>query len=351
MFQAYKAYLVLLGFCFLGFGYSAQSAINPASVTTSLWAGKPSTVKEPSGVSKTEKYKVKVTPDVKYGEGLKHSSWNSDDGKPMDLLLDVYQPEEAIGPRPVMVFIHGGSFIEGSRKAESAVNLSRYFAARGFVCFAISYRLRDDYGTMPQKYYDYVSGLGLHDLRQDQGLTMYAAGRDAKAAVRWVRANAKTYNLDVNRITAAGGSAGALAAVALGMGNPEDFTDELTQKEDPTLATTNLDQDASVHTVINYWGSINMIGALSAAYGYADRFDPTDRPLAIIHGTADPMITYKHALELKGAYSATGAHYELYPLEDEGHSPWSAQYNGKSMHELAFDFIVRMQEIPVSRGD
>ena len=339
MFWANKALIV--GFCLLGFGPLFASDLG---VGVFGFGGIPEAPNMVSGVSQTEQYEVKVTANVKYGEGLTHNSWNAEDAKPMDLLLDVYQPAGANGPLPAIIYLHGGGFIKGSRKDESAVNLAQYFAARGFVCFAVSYRLRNDYGSVPQKYFDYVEGLNLPDLRRDQGLTMYAAARDAKAAIRWVRANADTYQVDTDRITAAGGSAGAIIAVALGIAGPEDFRDELTKEQDPTLATTNLDQDASVHTVIDYWGSINAIGALGAAYG-KNSFDPGDSPLAIIHGTADAMIPYKSALELKAAYSATGAHYELSPLEDQGHAPWFAEYEGKDLHELAFDFIVRMQKI------
>ena len=62
----------------------------------------------------------------------------------MDLLLDIYEPVGAKGPRPVVVFIHGGGFLGGSKSAGSAIGLMNYFASRGFVGFSIDYRLAGD---------------------------------------------------------------------------------------------------------------------------------------------------------------------------------------------------------------
>ena len=327
---------------------TAVTALRGSHDNRFLWANLAIAQQNAPSVSQTGRYEVLVTSGVKYGEGLTHSDWNSDNSTAMDLLLDIYQPMETQGPHPVIVFIHGGGFIGGSRSAGAAMNLAQYFAARGFVVFSISYRLTGDKGTVPDEYYDYGAGLDLTNSQFDQGMAMYTAGRDAKAAVRWIRANAKTYNLDVSRITAAGGSAGAVTAVSLGVANPEDFRDELSLEDDPTLATTNLEQDDSVHTVVNFWGSAAMMSVLSRAYGYNDRFDATDSPLATIHGTEDPIVLYESALELQTIYNATGAYHELYTLEGAGHSAWSAVYEDKSLYELAFDFIVRMQQITVT---
>ena len=50
-----------------------------------------------------------------------------------------------------------------------------------------------------------------------QGIAMYAAQRDAKAAVRWIAANSTTYNINLDFITVGGASAGAVTAIALGI--------------------------------------------------------------------------------------------------------------------------------------
>lgn len=52
-----------------------------------------------------------------------------------------------------------------------------------------------------------------------------------------------------------GGSAGATNSVAAGVTFDGDYRDELTVAEDPTLATTNLDQNDSVQCVVAHWSS------------------------------------------------------------------------------------------------
>src|SRR5947199_6596235 len=46
---------------------------------------------------------VKVERDVKYGPADRH-------------LLDVFTPDPAAAPRPVLIYIHGGGFIAGSKR-------------------------------------------------------------------------------------------------------------------------------------------------------------------------------------------------------------------------------------------
>ena len=98
------------------------------------------------------------------------------------LQLDLYRPKsKADDPLPGLVCIHGGGWHKGNR--ESHGNLAKALAARGFVATTISYRLS---GEKP----------------------FPAAIKDCKAAVRWLRANAKQYGVDPKKIGATGLSAG-----------------------------------------------------------------------------------------------------------------------------------------------
>ena len=57
----------------------------------------------------------------------------------------------------------------------------------GFVCASLNYRLRGDKGTVPQAYLDAISNAD--DITNEEAfqvLSMYPAGRDCKAAVRWL---------------------------------------------------------------------------------------------------------------------------------------------------------------------
>jgi len=286
--------------------------------------------------------KSKVTEDVVYAQGLTHSDWRAGDGKPMDLVLDVYEPLEPSPTKmPVIVLIHGGGFTGGTHKKPEFIEMADFFVENGFVVFSIDYRVVGDYGTLPSDYPD----LMLDDAtgkEANQWYALYPACRDAKAAIRWIRAQAEVYNLDTDRITAIGGSAGSILSVALGVSNEEDCVTEVTEQEDPTLAGTHLDQSSSVDTVIDHWGG-PMIVKMLEIINPGDRFDASDAPVSIVHGTEDPTVLFDEALELKAEYERTGVDFAWYPLEGEGHGPWDATINGKSLSELALEFIIEQQ--------
>src|SRR5262249_44856876 len=112
--------------------------------------------------------------------------------------LDLAMKKEPHGkPRPAIVVIHGGGWVEGdrssfaSRKHGAPGNIED-FAALGSGAVPINYRLS---GEAP----------------------FPAALEDCKCAVRWLRAHARDYNVDPNRIGAWGNSAGGHLALLLGM--------------------------------------------------------------------------------------------------------------------------------------
>ncbi len=103
--------------------------------------------------------------------------------------LDLYLPKSGTGPFPASVYIHGGGWSAGNRTAFQ--RQAAYMATKGYVGACVEYRLSGE-ATYPAALYD------------------------SKAAVRWLRANAAKYNIDPNRIAAAGGSAGGHLVALLG---------------------------------------------------------------------------------------------------------------------------------------
>jgi para-nitrobenzyl esterase len=110
------------------------------------------------------------------------------------LALNIWAPEDASG-RPVMVFIHGGGFVVGSKDAP--VNDGTAFARSGVVCVAINYRMGID-GFLPIP--GVPTNLGL---------------RDMIAALKWVQANVARFGGDPANVTVFGESAGAMAIADL----------------------------------------------------------------------------------------------------------------------------------------
>ena len=106
------------------------------------------------------------------------------------LTLNIWAPADA-HDAPVMVFIHGGAFILGSKDAP--IHDGTAFAQSGVMCVAINYRLGIE-GFLP-----------LPDIPTNLGL------RDMIAALGWVKANIAAFGGDPANVTVFGESAGAMA--------------------------------------------------------------------------------------------------------------------------------------------
>jgi len=139
--------------------------------------------------------------------------------------LDVYLPDEGDGPFPVIVSIHGGAFM-GCDKADMQVMPMLEGLKRGYAVVAINYRLSSE-AKFP------------------------ALVQDAKAAIRWIRANAPRYGFDPNRIAAWGGSAGGYQATMLGVST------HVPELQDPSLG--NADQSCGVQAVVTWFGPTDFL--------------------------------------------------------------------------------------------
>lgn len=296
-------------------------------------------------------YAFTVDTAIVYAQGLSHQSLNSTASETMPLLLDAYVPVGAGENRPAIVVIHGGGFTGGSRGGWRPVAMAEYFASRGWVAFSIDYRVSSDFGTLPQQWVDSVTGAELSAYEVSKALAIYPAHRDAKAALRWVTAHAEDYDINLDHLTVGGGSAGGVASIGVSVTELNDYTNELSVSEDPTLSTTNLGQEYEVQTILDFWGSGSAVDLLGAVYG-VDRFDPEDPPLFIAHGTEDSTVVYSNALLLEETWTTLDLPHVLYTLEGAGHGPWDVEVpdadgNLKSLYALAFDFIVEQQMLQV----
>ena len=312
-------------------------------------------------------YSVLLDEDIAYADGLSHDQ-SSTIPFPISMYLDVYHPDNNSDNRPVFMFIHGGGFKGGIKHKPEIVEMANYYASRGWVFISIDYRTTEELGNIQGKtreeviaYYKGVAPpewiehamLGAETVKQFQQATaMYLAQRDAKAALRWIVANANTYNINRDFITVGGASAGAISTVALGISNPEDFRDEITVSDDPTLSTTNLNETYDVRSMVYFWGSNIKLDVFEAIYNL-DRYDPSDPELFLGHGTAtDPVTPYEEALELQGIYNDLGIHNKLVTLlqpngDPAGHGAWDAIVDGKGLSELTFDFLAERQKLNV----
>ena len=306
-----------------------------------------------------------------YAEGLAHTN-TSASAFPIPLKLDIYYPDNNLGNRPVYMFIHGGGFRGGTKTKPEIVSMANYYASRGWVFISIDYRTTEELGVIQgmtqAEVLTYYKGLAPHEWvnhalqaaenadQVQQATAMYLAQRDAKAALRWIVANASTYNVSKDFITVGGASAGAITTVALGISNQEDFRDEISPSDDPTLSTTNLSESYEVKSMVYFWGSNIKLDVFEAVYDLIQygSYDSSDPELFMGHGTATDLVTpYEEALELQSIYNSLGIYNTLVTLlqpngEPAGHGAWNAVVNGKGLSELTFDFLVERQQLTVN---
>ncbi len=213
---------------------------------------------------------VNVTKDLRYGEAVNLST-----GQNEILFLDLYQPAgDTARLRPAVIWIHGGGFKNSKDKGDGFfVTLSRRFAQRGYVTTSIDYRI---YGSITPD-----------AVRQ--------AYEDAKAAARWLRANAKTYRIDTTRIAVGGKSAGATTSLHATYSEPEGNS-----------------------------GSPSHSSAVSACIEMAGWFDVAqmelgEPPVLIIHGANDSNVPFISATFIKNQAQQAGIPYEYRPVQGAGH--------------------------------
>lgn len=115
------------------------------------------------------------------------------------LNLNVWTPDPAASGLPVLVWIHGGSFANGSGSLPEYDGTA--FARDGIVCVTINYRLA-------------AEGFLHLDHGPDNG-TANLGLRDQVAALQWVQENIAAFGGDPGRVTVAGESAGAMSIATL----------------------------------------------------------------------------------------------------------------------------------------
>jgi para-nitrobenzyl esterase len=125
-------------------------------------------------------------------EALIGKGWSPGDDY---LTLNIWQPDSDANGLPVMVFIHGGGFVIGSKDAP--VSDGRAFARDGVICVAINYRMGVD-GFLP-----------IPGIPTNLGL------RDQICALQWVRDNISAFGGDPANVTVFGESAGAMSVANL----------------------------------------------------------------------------------------------------------------------------------------
>jgi acetyl esterase/lipase len=256
--------------------------------------------------------------------------------------LDLYLPEGE-GPFPVIINIHGGGFKLGDKSMVDQA-LGQALLEAGYAIASIDYRLSGE-ATFP------------------------AAVLDAKAAVRFLRANTGTYRLDPDRMAAFGQSAGGNIASMLGASG------DVAEFDDPALGNAGV--SSRVQAVINWFGpnDFSQMDAQAKAQGCsasdqthnaADSFEslylgvavpdapelvqqanpmsylsPDDPPFLIQKGEQDCTVPVENTKMLADALEAAGLDVQYDLLEGVGHGDgwFTAVFQSEENIEKVLTFL------------
>lgn len=240
--------------------------------------------------------------------------------------LDLHLPAKTRGQRlPVIVFIHGGGWRTGRKSSGPTLPL----LARGFAIASIGYRLSVD-APFPAQ---------IHD---------------AKAAIRWLRAQADQYGLDPERIAVLGQSAGAHLASLLGTsGDVAQLEGDLGNAEESSRVQAVIDAYGPTDFFLGDIGGridrpdgavARLLGgppsekqALARMASPVHWISPDDAPTLILHGTLDRTVPPEQSRTFAERLEAAGVVVER--LEFPGAAHGGAEFKSPETLEKIAAFL------------
>ncbi len=243
--------------------------------------------------------------------------------------LDLYVPEKASTPMPLIIWIHGGGWAAGSK--DGCPPLRGGFIERGYAVASVGYRL-SGHAVFP------------------------AQIEDCKAAIRWLRAHAKEHNIDPQKFGVWGSSAGGhLVAFTGTSGDVKPFD-----------VGANLEQSSRVQAVCDYYGPTDF-NVFTTTPGYeshaaenspesrllggkvadnrdkAARVNPItyvsgdDPPFLIVHGDKDPTVPINQSQLLFDALKKSGLSAHFHTIHGAGHG--GPGFSGKNVDDMVAAFF------------
>jgi acetyl esterase/lipase len=238
------------------------------------------------------------------------------------LQLDLHVPEGE-GPFPVVLWIHGGGWQEGSRvwmpDTVEPFGFHERLLARGYAVADVDYRLS---GEAP-----YPAQL-----------------LDVQSAIRWLRHHSSSLRLDARRFATLGESAGghlaAMAGLAGGMVTAAGHVGAAGGHD--AAAGLADDGDTSIQAVVNWYGATDLLdvrddegrfispamllgGPIAGRRDFAawasplHHVHPAAPPFLNMHGTADDVVPFEQSVRLAEALRAQGVRCDLHPVAGAGH--------------------------------
>jgi acetyl esterase/lipase len=238
------------------------------------------------------------------------------------LKLDLYLPRNITDPVPVVLVIHGGGWVEGTKEG-SNVWFTPYLQMNWAVV-NIDYRL----GRVSRA---------------------PAAVEDSRCALHWLFSNATKYKFDPHRVVVTGDSAGGHLALTTGMLQTSAGFDNTCRVDSDPFWTeeAGTSKDPQVAAIVNWYGITDVLEMLHApnARGYAIEWighqsnadelarsvSPVNMvrkglpPIISIHGNTDKLVPYEQAVRLHKALDQAGVTNQLFTVKDAGHGDFTPE--------------------------
>ena len=274
---------------------------------------------------------VELATDIAYRDG--NDKWR----------LDLAIPKErGETPRPAVVFVHGGGWRSGDKGGGQWRSLPLRFAAQGYVCISLNYRLTDE-APFP------------------------ACVEDVKCAVRWLRANAEKYNVDPKRIGAYGNSAGAHLVSMLGLVGPDIGLEGDGPYQDQASLVQSVCCSATPTDFTNWGGARDnsflkrglLAGSDETFAERAKKASPITHvradapPFLVVHGTNDRTVPIAHGDRFVEALKEAGAKDVTYlRYEGDGHGVFG-QHSDETYPamEKFFARTLKATDLPAGNSD
>lgn len=231
------------------------------------------------------------------------------------LLLDAFVPKND-GLHPAVLVVHGGAWRSGDRK--QLRGYANALAKRGFVCFAIDYRLapKDKFPAQIE---------------------------DCREAVKWIRANSAAYNVDPQKLGAIGYSAGGhLVCLLATTGEAPSETNGNVDTRIQAVAAGGAPTDFRTFPDDGKWAEYWMGGDLrtqpdrfrdASATAFVDKDDP---PVFFFNGTDDKLVPIEWSKSCHEALRTCGVKTEMHVIDGAGHL--AAAMNPEAL-EKAYSFL------------